>query len=63
MELTIADVLRARTLLARYLPPTPMWSYPALDALAGASVRVKHENVQPTGAFKVRGACPRAPTR
>jgi threonine dehydratase len=55
MELTIADVLRARTLLARYLPPTPMWSYPALDALAGASVRVKHENVQPTGAFKVRG--------
>jgi threonine dehydratase len=55
MELTIADVLRARTLLARYLPPTPMWSYPALDALAGTSVRVKHENAQPTGAFKVRG--------
>jgi threonine dehydratase len=55
MELTIADVLRARTLLARYLPATPMWSYPALDTLAGASVRVKHENVQPTGAFKVRG--------
>jgi threonine dehydratase len=41
--------------LSRYLPPTPMWAYPALDQLVGASVRIKHENVQPTGAFKVRG--------
>jgi threonine dehydratase len=31
----------------RHLPPTPMWSYPALDAAAGATVFVKHENVQP----------------
>jgi threonine dehydratase len=53
--LTIGDVLRARTLLAGYLPPTPMWSYPALDAVAGTRVWVKHENAQPTGAFKVRG--------
>jgi threonine dehydratase len=52
---TFADILAARDLLARYLPPTPMWSYPALDAAAGATVFVKHENTQPTGAFKVRG--------
>jgi threonine dehydratase len=52
---TIADALRARRVLARYLPPTPMWGYPALDAAAAATVLVKHENVQPTGAFKVRG--------
>ncbi len=32
-----------------------MWSYPALDRTAAATVYVKHENVQPTGAFKVRG--------
>jgi threonine dehydratase len=32
-----------------------MWSYPALNAVAGATVYVKHENVQPVGAFKVRG--------
>src|SRR5437762_9842615 len=51
----LADVLRARTLLRRYLPPTPMWSYPALDEVAGATLSVKHENAQPTGAFKVRG--------
>ncbi|RBM15883.1 threonine/serine dehydratase [Streptomyces sp. PT12] len=52
---TITDALRARRLLAAHLPPTPMWSYPLLDATAGATVLVKHENVQPTGAFKVRG--------
>ncbi|WP_234320213.1 threonine ammonia-lyase [Streptomyces sp. SBT349] len=52
---TITDALRARRLLGDHLPPTPMWSYPSLDATAGATVLVKHENVQPTGAFKVRG--------
>ncbi|WP_067130290.1 threonine ammonia-lyase [Microtetraspora malaysiensis] len=51
----LRDVLRARTLLAPHLPETPMWSYPVLNAVAGAEVHVKHENVQPTGAFKVRG--------
>ena len=49
------DVLAARGLLARLLPPTPMWTYPLLDATVGATVHVKHENTQPTGAFKVRG--------
>ncbi|UCM87527.1 threonine ammonia-lyase [Streptomyces marincola] len=52
---TITDALRARRLLADHLPPTPMWSYPALNATTGATVLLKHENVQPTGAFKVRG--------
>lgn len=52
---TINDVFRARRTVAAHLPPTPMWSYHALDAAAGATIWVKHENVQPTGAFKVRG--------
>ncbi|MEV4255728.1 pyridoxal-phosphate dependent enzyme [Spirillospora sp. NPDC049652] len=52
---TFDDVLAARDLLASRLPATPQWSYPALDEATGASVVVKHENVQPTGAFKVRG--------
>src|SRR5689334_22552344 len=51
----LADVLAARTALARRLPATPLWTYPALNEVAGATVYVKHENVQPTGAFKVRG--------
>ncbi|SOD58963.1 threonine dehydratase [Streptomyces zhaozhouensis] len=55
LQPTISDALAARRVLAGQLPPTPMWNYPALDATAGASVLVKHENVQPTGAFKVRG--------
>lgn len=50
-----SDILRARDLLAGRLPVTPMWSYPVLDAVVGATVLVKHENVQPVGAFKVRG--------
>jgi threonine dehydratase len=49
------DVLAARQRIAPYLRPTPLYRYPALDALAGAQVWVKHENHQPVGAFKVRG--------
>jgi threonine dehydratase len=49
------DVLRARRVVARHLAPTPLRHYPALDRLLGARVLVKHENLQPTGAFKVRG--------
>ena len=52
---TFTDVLRAARVIGPHLPPTPQWSYPALDAVAGATVHVKHENAQPTGAFKVRG--------
>jgi threonine dehydratase len=32
-----------------------MFEYPGLDAVVGARIFVKHENAQPTGAFKVRG--------
>jgi threonine dehydratase len=51
----LADVLAARQRIAPYLRPTPLYRYPALDALTGAQVWVKHENHQPVGAFKVRG--------
>ena len=53
--LTFDDVLRAAEAIGVHLPPTPAWSYPALNAAAGCEVLVKHENMQPTGAFKVRG--------
>jgi threonine dehydratase len=51
----LADVLAARQRITPYLRPTPLYAYPALDALAGARLHVKHENHQPVGAFKVRG--------
>ena len=51
----LADVLAARQRIAPYLQPTPLYRYPALDAVTGAYTWVKHENHQPVGAFKVRG--------
>ncbi len=51
----LADVFAARRRIAPYLQPTPLYRYPALDALTGTQVWVKHENHQPVGAFKVRG--------
>lgn len=54
-EVTYEGVLAAAEAIAPHLPPTPAWSYPLLDQAAGVTVVVKHENVQPTGAFKVRG--------
>lgn len=52
---TLGDVLQAHTVVRRYLPPTPLHNYPALDAAVGAEIWVKHENYQPIGAFKIRG--------
>jgi len=54
-KLTIDGVYAAAETLRDLLPPTPAWSYPVLDAAVGSRAIVKHENVQPTGAFKVRG--------
>jgi threonine dehydratase len=55
---TIEDVRSARERLRPFLATTPLRSYPALDAAVGEGIRllVKHENFQPTGAFKVRNA-------
>ncbi len=52
---TFGDVRSARDRVARFLPATPFFSYPALDRLLGFTAFVKHENHQPVGAFKVRG--------
>jgi threonine dehydratase len=51
----LAEVFAARRRIEPYLKPTPLYRYPALDALTGARLWVKHENHQPVGAFKVRG--------
>ena len=54
-EPTFTDVLDAARQIRGYLQPTPLRRYPSLDRLVGAEVHVKHENHNPTGAFKVRG--------
>jgi threonine dehydratase len=52
---TYEDVLKARRQIAPHLLRTPFHEHPALSDLIGARVFIKHENHQPTGAFKVRG--------
>jgi threonine dehydratase len=56
--ITFADVLAARDRLAPHLDPTPVRTYPVLDAAVGHGIRVlvKHENLNPTNAFKIRNA-------
>ena len=49
------DVLRARTVVQRYLKPTPLVSSSAVDERLGFTTFFKCENLQPTGAFKIRG--------
>lgn len=52
---TLEDVYLARDIVARYLKPTPLLRPAALSERLGFDVVVKCENLQPTGAFKVRG--------
>ena len=52
---TLADVLRARQVVSRYLPRTPLHYYPRLSEMLGAEVHLKHENHHALGAFKARG--------
>lgn len=52
---SVAGVFQARNVVRRYLPVTPLREYPGLNDLVGTCFLVKHENVNPTGAFKVRG--------
>jgi len=52
---TFKDILEARNIIQRYLPRTPLYSYPQVNQLLDAKVYIKHENHMPTGAFKTRG--------
>src|SRR5207253_2692417 len=54
-EPAFADVLDAARQIRPYLQPTPLRRYPPLERLVGTELYVKHENHNPTGAFKVRG--------
>jgi threonine dehydratase len=55
---TIEDVLQARERIRGTLPPTALRRYAPLEEAVGYGIRlfVKHENHQPTQAFKARNA-------
>ena len=52
---TLADIYAARPRVARIVRPSPLLRHPLLSLETGLDVLVKHENHNPTGAFKVRG--------
>ncbi len=52
---TIRDIVAARKRIAPHLNRTPLHTYPLLDDLLDTQAYVKHENHNPTGAFKIRG--------
>jgi threonine dehydratase len=54
---THADVLAAAARIATLAQVTPVRRSGSLDALAGAELHFKCENLQRVGAFKFRGAC------
>jgi threonine dehydratase len=52
---SLNDIYAARERVYRIVKPTPLMRHPLLNAETGLDIRVKHENHNPTGAFKVRG--------
>ena len=55
MSLSLRDVYAARRVVYRTLRPTPLLRHPLLNQETGLDVYVKHENHNPTSAFKIRG--------
>ena len=52
---TLEDIQQARSALEGVIPRTPLMRHPLLAEETGLDIYVKHENHNPTGAFKVRG--------
>ena len=52
---TLDDVRTAKAALHGVIRATPLMRHPLLAAETGLDIHVKHENHNPTGAFKVRG--------
>jgi threonine dehydratase len=54
-QLTLSDVYAAQRIVYRTLRPTALLQHALLQAETGLDIYVKHENHNPTNAFKVRG--------
>jgi threonine dehydratase len=54
-EPTLNDIYSARTRIADVIRPTPLLRHSLLTEKTGLDIHVKHENHNPTSAFKVRG--------
>jgi threonine dehydratase len=54
-EPTLNDIYAARSRIADVIRPTPLLQHTLLSQKSGLNIFVKHENHNPTSAFKVRG--------
>ena len=54
-EISLKEIMKARNVIYRHLKPTPLIHHRPLSEITGFQTYVKHENHNPTGAFKVRG--------
>src|SRR5436190_22495427 len=52
---TFEDIVTARKFISQYLPKTPLVRLPKMSEALDCDYYAKLENLQPTGAFKVRG--------
>ena len=52
---TYDDLVAARPRVYAHMRPSPLLRHPLLDEWTGCQTWVKHENHNPTGAFKIRG--------
>jgi threonine dehydratase len=48
------DIIIAAERIKPYLFPSPLYTYPMLNKSLGFTAYIKHENYNPTGAFKIR---------
>jgi threonine dehydratase len=53
---TLSEIEAARAAINPMVPPAPVYSWPLLNARAGAELWVNHDNHTPVGSFKLRGA-------
>jgi threonine dehydratase len=52
---SLEDIIAAEALIRPHVPETPTRRWPLLEAGLGCEVWLKHENLTPVGAFKIRG--------
>jgi len=55
ISVSLKEIIKASKNVYRYLSPTPLRYYQQLSEKIGAKIWLKHENHNPTCAFKVRG--------
>jgi threonine dehydratase len=53
---TPSQIHEAQSVIYRYMPPTPQYTWPLINRRLGTEAWVKHENHTSLGAFKIRGA-------